>query len=32
LAIKDLEIRWWWDILGIKQSGQQAEIWINLYL
>ena len=32
LAIKDLEIRWGWDILGIKQSGQQAEIWINLYL
>jgi transcription-repair coupling factor (superfamily II helicase) len=32
LAIKDLEIRWWWDILGIKQSGQQAEIGINLYL
>jgi transcription-repair coupling factor (superfamily II helicase) len=32
LAIKDLEIRWWWDILGIKQSGQSQEIWINLYL
>lgn len=32
LAIKDLEIRWWWDILGIRQSGQWHEIWINLFL
>ena len=32
LAIKDLEIRWWWDILGIRQSGQSYDIWINLYL
>lgn len=32
LAIKDLEIRWWWDILGIKQSGQSQEIWVNLFL
>ena len=32
LAIKDLEIRWWWDILGINQSGQSQNIWINLFL
>ena len=32
LAIKDLEIRWWWDILGIRQSWQSKEIWINLFL
>ncbi len=32
LAIKDLEIRWWWDILGIRQSGQSHEIWVNLFL
>lgn len=32
LAVKDLEIRWGWDILGIKQSGQSTEVWVNLYL
>jgi len=32
LAIKDLEIRWWWDILGIRQSGQSHEIGVNLFL
>ena len=32
LAMKDLEIRWWWDLLWIKQSGQTSEIWVNLYL
>ena len=32
LAMKDLEIRWWWDILGIRQSGQTSAIWINLFL
>ncbi len=32
LAMKDLEIRWWWDLLGIRQSGHATEIWINLYL
>lgn len=32
LAIKDLEIRWWWDILGIRQSGQWHEIGVNLFL
>ncbi len=32
LAIRDLEIRWWWDILGLKQSGLSTEVWINVYL
>ena len=32
LAIKDLEVRWGWDILGIRQSGQWHEIWVNLFL
>jgi transcription-repair coupling factor (superfamily II helicase) len=32
LAVKDLEIRWWWDILWIKQSWQSQEIWVNLFL
>ncbi len=32
IAIKDLEIRWWWDILGVRQSGQATEVWINLYI
>ncbi len=32
LAMKDLEIRGWWDLLWSKQSGQWSEIWINLYL
>lgn len=32
LAVKDLEIRWWWDILGIRQSWMSQEIWVNLYL
>lgn len=32
LAVKDLEIRWWWDILGIKQSWMSSEIWVNLYI
>ena len=32
LAIKDLEVRWWWDILGIRQSGQWHEIGVNLFL
>ncbi len=32
LAMKDLEIRGWWDILGIRQSGQNSDIGINLYL
>lgn len=32
LAMKDLEIRWGWDILGIRQSGQAKEIWVSLFL
>ncbi len=32
LAMKDLEIRWWWDLLWCRQSGQSSEIWVNLYL
>jgi len=32
LALKDLEIRWAGDILGLKQSGQVTEIWLNLFL
>ena len=32
LAIKDLEIRWWWDILWIRQSWSSSEVWLNLFL
>ncbi len=32
IAMKDLEIRWWWDILGIRQSGQNKNISINIFL
>lgn len=32
LAVRDLEIRWWWDILWIKQSWLSSEVWINVYL
>ncbi len=32
LAMKDLEIRWWWDLLGFRQSGQSSQIWVNLFL
>ncbi len=32
LAMKDLEIRWGWDLLGFRQSGQSSSVWINLYL
>ena len=32
LAMKDLEIRWGWDILGVRQSGQAREIWVSLFL
>ena len=32
LAMKDLEIRGWWDLLWSKQSWQWSEIWVNLYL
>lgn len=32
LAVKDLEIRWWWDILGIRQSWNSVEVWVSLFL
>ena len=32
LAMKDLEIRWAWDLLGFRQSWLSNTIWINLYL
>ena len=32
LAMKDLEIRGWGDILGIRQSGQAREIWVSLFI
>lgn len=32
LAIKDLEIRWWWDILWIRQSWSAQEVGISLFL
>lgn len=32
LALRDLEIRWWGDILWIKQSWNISEIWINVFL
>ncbi len=32
LAMKDLEIRWWWDILWVKQSWTVVDIWISTYL
>ncbi len=32
LAVKDLEIRWWWDILWIRQSWSSVEVWVSLFL
>lgn len=32
IAMRDLEIRWAWDILWIKQSGKSKETWLSLYL
>lgn len=32
LAVKDLEIRWGWDILWIRQSGSSVDIWVSLFL
>ena len=32
LAVKDLEIRWWWDILGIRQSWSSVDIWVSLFI
>ena len=32
IAMRDLEIRWAWDILWIKQSWKSKETWISLYI
>lgn len=32
LAMKDLEIRWWWDILWIRQSWINKYISVNIFL
>lgn len=32
IAMKDLEIRWGWDLLWIKQSGQNKYISVNIFL
>ena len=32
IALRDLEIRWAWDILWIKQSWKSSDTWISLYL
>jgi len=32
LAVKDLEIRWWWDILWIKQSWSSVDIGVSLFI
>lgn len=32
IAMKDLEIRWGWDLLGIRQSGQNKFISVNIFL
>jgi len=32
IAMRDLEIRWAWDILWIKQSGKSKETWLSLYI
>ncbi len=32
LAMKDLEIRWGWDLLGKSQSGQKTDIGVNLFI
>lgn len=31
IAMRDMEIRWAWDILGIKQSGKSKDVWLPLY-
>jgi transcription-repair coupling factor (superfamily II helicase) len=31
IAMRDMEIRWAWDVLGIKQSGRSKDIWLTLY-
>lgn len=32
LALRDLELRWWWDILWFKQSWEATYIGINLFV
>ncbi len=32
LAMRDLEIRWGWDILWLNQSGLSSEVWMSVYL
>lgn len=32
IAMRDLEIRWWWDILGIRQSWQKSDLSVNIFL
>lgn len=32
LALRDLELRWGWDILWLKQSWNASYIWINLFI
>lgn len=32
IAMKDLEIRWGWDILWVKQSGHSKYIWVSAFL
>ena len=31
IAMRDMEIRWAWDVLGIKQSGRSKDIGLTLY-
>lgn len=31
IAMRDMEIRWAWDVLGIKQAGKSKDIWLTLY-
>lgn len=31
IAMRDMEIRWAWDVLGIKQSGRSRDIGMTLY-
>lgn len=32
LSMRDLELRWWGDILGLNQSWLTSEVWISVYL
>ena len=31
IAMRDMEIRGAWDVLGIKQSGRSKDVWLTLY-